>query len=813
MAIELKSRGVTSGIPRRLRPPIHGPHSQTGTPTPPSQWESQMGLLGFLVLSSAPPRSGRTGETLLNGIVSPDLRVNLGHEKRSGGRGTPRLLCFRVALTDLRDKGLFGRFRFLLWYLPLCYILGLRTWKWNKAQLGRGEEPILITQMATYRELNGRNGQLIVMKDLFDAKLTETDCESKLDAKRSKDLHHSASSAESNTGGVVSFTTNHNSVVCLPLVSEGLKLVWTQSDQTRELDQIPELVQAFNLFPYPSSREVNTLARVCALPLDKVKVWFMVQRIKYGISWSSEEIEETRRKLAVPEIYEDTADTNEELIQKSIICEKLAIEDTNSNEVEDVFSNLTPQKMKLKCKSPDSYKPTKPAAPCFSSTLPPPQDSYFYRPPADTPPSTATEVSLDLSESSSQQHRHGRYKKSKAQLAALRKSFLRENWPAEAELRRLQEETGLSRNDIRKWFSDSRYQLRVGRGSLAAAQNYSQHSSVGGKHDQQTQPLPLINQKTRPLNGTKGHEGARSNGIRKSHFFQTFLSNSLEAFGEKILESEGCDVVEELSGDGDSFKDEEQSEEQPLKLIKTSKIELDFPQQATSSNLKTSTYPSPSGSPPLTASPIKQLSNCISTSKKSDHSAKASPAQTPFRVSGTSSSTSKSPALTPAGRPRKTKEQLDVLKQHFLRCQWPKSEDYTELVKLTGLPRADVIQWFGDTRYAVKNGQLRWVKGVRDQFLAELAAQQSSGSVNNGSGPGTSPRVGCGRKRKSQGNGTSTDSPDIQPLVTYYLSTGSLHEKDLDSLCKKSRMSYQQVRDWFAAQDVGETDQESIITD
>ncbi|GAA6222390.1 homeobox and leucine zipper protein Homez-like [Lates japonicus] len=668
--------------------------------------------------------------------------------------------------------------------------------------------------MAAYSEHNGRNGILVVMKDPFEGKITTTECEGKLEVKRSsKDLRRSASSAESNTS-VASFTTNHNSVVCLPLVSEGLKLVWTQSDQTRELDTIPELVQAFNVFPYPSSREVSTLARVCALPLDKVKVWFMVQRIKYGISWSSEEIEETRRKLAVPELYDDSTETNEEakIRSKSTNCEELVIEDKDSDEVEGALSSFTPQTTKPKCESPDSYKPARLTAPCFSSTLPPPQDSYFYRPPADAPASTATDVSLDLSESSSRQHRHGRYKKSKAQLAALRKSFLRENWPAEAELRRLQEETGLSRNDIRKWFSDSRYQLRVGRGSLAAAQSYSQHTAVGGKHDQQTQPLPLITQKTRQLNNMKGHEGARSNGTRNSHFFQTFLSNSLEAFGERVIEAEECDVMEELSGDGDSFKDEEQSEEQPLQLTKTCKIEPDVPQEP-SGMLKSSPYSSPSGSPPLTASPTKLLSNTISTSKKSARSAKASPSQTPLRISGASSSTSTSPALTPAGRPRKTKEQLDVLKQHFLRCQWPKSEDYTELVKLTGLPRADVIQWFGDTRYAVKNGQLRWVKGVRDQFLAELAAQQSGSGLTNGSGSGTSTRVGGSRKRKSQANGTSTDCPDTQPLATYYLSTGSLHEKDLDSLCKKSRMSYQQVRDWFASQDGGETEQEPVITD
>lgn len=678
---------------------------------------------------------------------------------------------------------------------PLCFFIGKKC---------------SYFQMATYGEHNGRNGLHIGKKESFEGKILTTHFEGKLESKcSSKDLSRPSSGSESNGSGVPSFTTNHNSVVCLPLVSEGLKLVWTQSDQTRELDSIPELVQAFNLFPYPSSREVSALARLCALPLDKVKVWFMVQRIKYGISWSSEEIEETRRKLAVPELYDDSNDTNEAKVKS---YDELVIIDNDCDESEGVVPTFTPPIKKAKCPTPDTYKPAKPKTPCFSSTLPPPQDSYFYRPPADTTATTAADVTLDLSEASPQQHRHGRYKKSKVQLAALRKSFLRENWPAEAELRRLQEETGLTRNDIRKWFSDSRYQLRVGRGSLAAAQNYSQHTATGGKHDQQqqqqqqTQPLSLTTQKARQLNGVKASEGARSNGIKNSHFFQTFLSNSLEAFGGKVVDTDGYEVVEDLSGDGDTFKEEEQNEE-PLQLIKTCKNETDILHDP-SSTLKANPCSSPSVSPPPTASPEKLVSKSISTSKKSAHSSKASSSETPSCISGASSSTSHT--LTPAGRPRKTKEQLNVLKQHFLRCQWPKSEDYTELVKLTGLPRADVIQWFGDTRYAVKNGQLRWVKGIRDQFLA-LLAEQGSGSITNGSG--SSPKVVGSRKRKSQAIPANADSPDIQPLVTYHLTTGTLHEKDLDSLCKKSRMSYQQVRDWFASQDNGQTEQEAVVAD
>ncbi|XP_051944724.1 homeobox and leucine zipper encoding a [Hippocampus zosterae] len=653
--------------------------------------------------------------------------------------------------------------------------------------------------MATYDEQNGRVGPHAAK--FLDSRMTKTHCKVKQeDEQAAKEFHLPPSSPESNPGSASSFTTNHNSVVCLPLVSEELKLVWTHSDQTRELDSIPELVQAFNLFPYPSSLEVNTLARACSLPLDKVKVWFMVQRIKYGISWSSEEIEETRRKLSVPYSFDDSSETSEEA---------KVIEDKDS-EAEPVFPSVTPKKKKPKCESPDSYKPTKSTSPCFSSTLPPPQDSYFYRPPSDIPSSAnaaaataaSAEVSLDLSGSSPQQHRHGRYKKSKVQLAALRKSFLRENWPAEVELRRLQEETGLSRNDIRKWFSDSRYQLRVGRGSLAAAQGFSTLlPAVGGKHEQQSEPLSLTTQKSRLFNPAgKGQEGARSNLIRNSHFFQTFLSHSLEAFGERDLEAEGYEATEDLSGDGDSLKDGEQSEEEPLQLVKPGKLDQQAPPQDPPDAFKSSPCSSPSGTPPLAASPYKQPPNNISTSKKSLHSARGN------NLHLSTASTSR----TSGGRPRKTKEQLALLKQHFLRCQWPKSEDYTELVKVTGLPRADVIQWFGDTRYAVKNGQLRWVKGVRDKFLAELAAQQSNAVFPNGSG--TSPRVGGGRKRKSPVNGMSAGSPNVQPLVNYFLSTGSLNEKDLDILCKKSKMSYQQVRDWFSAQVVGESDREPVAT-
>ncbi|XP_010887541.1 homeobox and leucine zipper encoding a [Esox lucius] len=621
---------------------------------------------------------------------------------------------------------------------------------------------------------------------------------------------HCATDSDGGEGGDagVSFSTNHNSVVCLPLVSEGLKLVWTQSDQTRELDTIQELVQAFNVFPYPTSREVSSLARLCALPLDKVKVWFMVQRIKYGISWASEEIEETRHKLAGPECANDFSNEDSKTRNGS---RELSVEAENNGQMNNGHhSSLLHPRKQVRHETPE---PCKPAATIqhFSSSLPPPEDSYYYRPPVDTPEITDTSLSLsENSLSSPQQPQRGRYKKTKAQLAVLRSSFLRENWPAETELRRLQEETGLSRNDIRKWFSDSRYQVRNGRGLLGTSMVYPQLVIGQTKYrSQQLQPLPLVAHRTRDeengneVQGGVQAKGARSNGVKDSHFFQNFLSNSLEAFGEGAVgvEAEENKVVKEASVHTNTIKEEVvvQYKEKPLQFIKGSKeSEIKPPPTSAVTISASSPHCHSTTVPPLTAVPTNKHSfTSTSTLQKSAHSTKALVTTTSL----SSPPTSSSPLLTPAGRPRKTKEQLDVLKEHFLRCQWPKSEDYTQLVELTGLPRADVIQWFGDTRYAVKNGQLRWVQGVREQFLAELATQQNGSGLTSGIGSSGTPRITGSRKRKSHVNGATAataDYPDISPLEVYYRLTGVLHEKDLDSLCKKSRMSYQQVRDWFA---------------
>lgn len=147
---------------------------------------------------------------------------------------------------------------------------------------------------------------------------------------------------------------------------------------------------------------------------------------------------------------------------------------------------------------------------------------------------------------------------------------------------------------------------------------------------------------------------------------------------------------------------------------------------------------------------------------------------------------------------KKTPEQLHVLKTAFVRTQWPSAEEYDQLAEESRLPRSYIVNWFGDTRYAWKNGNLKWY------FYYQ------SGNVGGTNGNKNRKRRirnrGWGRTRNRKAK-KPTESEKNLPirfksgrdiLKEYYLKHKFLNEQDLDELVAKSNMSYEQVREWFA---------------
>ncbi|XP_067267724.1 zinc fingers and homeoboxes protein 2 [Chanodichthys erythropterus] len=63
------------------------------------------------------------------------------------------------------------------------------------------------------------------------------------------------------------------------------------------LDSNTTLITSFNRFPYPTHAELSWLTAASKHPEEQIKVWFTTQRLKQGITWSPEEVEEARKKM------------------------------------------------------------------------------------------------------------------------------------------------------------------------------------------------------------------------------------------------------------------------------------------------------------------------------------------------------------------------------------------------------------------------------------------------------------------------------------------------------------------------------------
>ncbi|XP_039201477.1 homeobox and leucine zipper protein Homez [Crotalus tigris] len=409
-------------------------------------------------------------------------------------------------------------------------------------------------------------------------------------------------------------------LICLPPISEDLQLVWTQAAQTSDLDGNQHLLQTFSYFPYPSLSDLALLCLRHGLHMEKVKAWFMAQRLRCGISWSAEEIEETRARL----IYHQD--------QLHFSCLLAGSE-----------GDYWPQT----CKSP-SYHQLAPHPLHYSSKYPENQQPLVTS------------------------FNHCSTAQGTKELGTITQDL----WKPQG-------------NDA------PRYRKPQGNfepsGIVVNFQNAKETVSSGAYPPVTTMGLDY--------------------SLQDSHTMAWSFPAASQPPAEPIAPA--------VNGG-----------HHPVSL--------------------------PLGSP-VKAAPSSSKA-AAGLADRQNHQPSVSDQQTPL------------PEVLRKPR-RKTKEQLDLLKSFFLHRQWARREDYHQLEQVTGLPRAEIIQWFGDTRYALKHGQLKW---FRDN------AGQSPEPAS--SGPPPQP---C------------ANPPDASPLERYWAAHAQLQEHDLPMLCRKSRMSAEQVLEWF----------------
>lgn len=517
------------------------------------------------------------------------------------------------------------------------------------------------------------------------------------------------------------------------------------------MDSNALLINTYKKFPYPSVSEIMGLAAQTKFTEEQIKIWFSAQRLKHGVSWTPEEVEEARRKqfngtvhtvpqtiTVIPAHHLSTTNGLQSILQTCQIVGQpgLVLTQVGTANSLPVTTPITLTVAGMPNQSQMPKIATNQASPALSET----KRATTVQPPSLTPQENSA-LSAD--------HFGLRPKKSKEQLAELKASYLKNQFASDAEIARLMKLTNLTKGEIKKWFSDTRYNQRNSKNNHAFLscdhpRSNSSATIVIDSSDETPQsptPSPIKEKETR------------------AKTWNTFPDFTLQKFKEKTPEQ--LVVLEESFQKCDTPSDEELSRLRAETKLTRREIDAWF------------------------------------TEKRKTPAADSSEGKADGETS------QKKGSQTPPGGKRlckekvskKTPEQLHVLKAAFVRTQWPSTEEYDQLADESGLPRSYIVNWFGDTRYAWKNGNLKWY------FYYQ------SGNVNGNKNRKRRIRNrGWGRTR-SRKQKKHAEAEKLLPirfkcgrdiLKEYYLKHKFLNEQDLDELVAKSNMSYEQVREWFA---------------
>lgn len=364
-------------------------------------------------------------------------------------------------------------------------------------------------------------------------------------------------------------------------------------------------------------------------------------------------------------------------------------------------------------------------------------------------------------------------KKSQEQLSALKGSFLASQFPDQDEVERLISLTGLTVREVRKWFSDRRYHFRnhkggrIGSGgpretksgTATGAGSGSGTSGSGAAGSVNPVDLSESSSSSAPLSPTPSQTPTSPTTPSRrlprpaSPDFTAIRYKEREPHQVKALEASFSQDPEPSGEEVDRLRTETKmtrreihgwfAERRKRAAAERKKEEAEraFREEGEEMEVDGEERQKEDGSGELKVNPIKinlKMLKVTEANGKAEGEGLDSPtlslqsSSTPASSPGpTPSSTPKpSHSSTPAHKPshspkpaairgKKTAEQLQLLKQVYARTQWPSAAQYDELISSTGLPRPEVVRWFGDCRYVQKNGQLKWLEAHQNMALEE----------------------------------------------------------------------------------------------
>uniref|UniRef100_G1PNH6 Zinc fingers and homeoboxes protein 1 n=1 Tax=Myotis lucifugus TaxID=59463 RepID=G1PNH6_MYOLU len=528
------------------------------------------------------------------------------------------------------------------------------------------------------------------------------------------------------------------------------------------LDNNPLLLNTYKKFPYPTMSEITVLSAQAKYTEEQIKIWFSAQRLKHGVSWTPEEVEEARRKQ-----FNGTVHTVPQTI--TVIPTHIS---TGSNGLPSILQTCQivgqPGLVLTQVAGTNTLPVTAPIALTVAGV--PNQSSVqksqapAAQPPAETKPAAVAAVPT------SQPVKHEtalanpdsfgiRAKKTKEQLAELKVSYLKNQFPHDSEISRLMKITGLTKGEIKKWFSDTRYNQRNSKSNQCLHLNNDSSTPIIIDSSDETTESPTAvtsqhKQSWNPFPDFTPQKFKEKTAEQLQALQASFLSNS-------VLTDEELNRLRAQTKLTRREIDAWFTEKKKSKALKEEKMEVDETNAGSSKEEAGETSPGDESGAPKAGSAGKIC--------------------------------------------KKTPEQLHMLKSAFVRTQWPSPEEYDKLAKESGLARPDIVSWFGDTRYAWKNGNLKWYYYYQSSNssgmngLSSLRRRGRGRPKGRGRGrPRGRPRGGKRMNNWDRGASLIKFKTGTAILKDYYLKHKFLNEQDLDELVNKSHMGYEQVREWFA---------------
>ncbi|KAG8565315.1 hypothetical protein GDO81_012802 [Engystomops pustulosus] len=542
------------------------------------------------------------------------------------------------------------------------------------------------------------------------------------------------------------------------------------------MDSNSFLKNSFNKFPYPTKAELCYLTVVTKYPEEQIKIWFTAQRLKQGISWSPEEIEDSRKKMfntVIQSIPQPLPQPTITVLNAPLVA--------NANNVQQLIQAALPGQIVSQPQGAGGLFVTQPI---LTNGIQGSATSVPITVPSVISDETTTEAStaaLDFdyhntspSMPSPNSYDHvARSKKSRQQLSALKISFCKSQFPSHGEVARLTRITGLTTRDVRKWFSDKRYHYRnkpffFGTGTsdhlddpssdmryavdfaLPTSPTPSTHSHTPRRQSWHQSPdFSVTRYKERAPEQIRALENSFAQSTEPSDEEVNRLRTETKMTRREIdawFSEKRKKVAEELKREQAKYEEEEEE---------VSAEEMETSEKAPDDSLSSVVENSFSVSE-RKVNPIKINLKALRVTESGDNTESI---KEDSSVASNGSSRSSTPQRY---RPstKKTAKQRDALKQMFVRTQWPSMEEYDGLVEQTGLTRSEIVRWFGDCRYSYKNGNLKWYDNYKKVFLGDKPLY-------------------------------------VKPLLDYYRRWHALKEDDLHNLCEKTGMSAENIRSWF----------------